>query len=305
MTNYNQKKSLSSFPIILSILSLLTISGCYYSRNFGSFYESQMEKVDSKYGSPYSQIIKTVEAPFYLVVYLYGGLGALMDSKNWDKNFPFWAGKKCFKKVNNNLYEVFDFNFKKSEQNLIKKESYQCLKERGLNSFMATFLLNDPQYKYEDGNSIALIITLSSYEEKINKNQVYDLLNVIAQKPLSEVLQVNQGKEPRYSNATYKTSDIMENEKLVCRTTQQSIRDLKAPNTPKDTDYLIQKNFQKLCYQADYNLLISASISFRVVPSKIKDMNQKIIDQKLEEMLNNFTLKDGTSLSRLLKIKEH
>ena len=32
--------------------------------------------------------IKTVEAPFYLIFYLYGGLGALLDNSTHDYNKP-------------------------------------------------------------------------------------------------------------------------------------------------------------------------------------------------------------------------
>lgn len=80
------KKNICRAFGILVFASLVT--SCTYSKNFGKFYSRQMKRVDGEHGKVAACTIKTVEAPLYLLLYLYGGLGSLLDSSTHKYNKP-------------------------------------------------------------------------------------------------------------------------------------------------------------------------------------------------------------------------
>lgn len=287
--------------LITLITILLILSSCGYNHNFRQFYKHKMSKVDENHKQPARFFIKTVEAPFYGFIYLYGGLGAILDFTRWKKNFSSPPENKCLKKINENSYKILGINFK-ANNDIILMDPIKCEEDKDVKTFFSSFGIIKPKYQVDEGNTLIAQIGIVEFQKNFNKKEIEEFINLSAKIQSFKVNEINKNKDPRFSNASYKTVGFYKNNSIICNAFSISIQDNKAPNVPKEVTHLMQRDFYKTCYFKDYNTVVGAAVSYRVTPEISKSLTQDQIIKKLNNFLENFSFDNGEFLNKKMEI---
>ena len=208
----------------------------------------------------------------------------------------------CFESFGGHI--VWNKNFSIKFDNKFKKARYPtCTKNKNLISFLLGISVNDKAIKREEGNSSVIEFNLTSFEEKLNSNQVNNTVNSFSNKYFLEVKSLSKNNA-RFSQRYSKTSGLIRQKGTVCRNVMTSVKDYKASNTPANQDYLLQNDFYKTCFLEDYNQIVVLSISYRITPDLEKRFWPQDFINKLNLFSQNVVMNDGKSLANLIKVNK-
>ncbi|MDA0901888.1 MAG: hypothetical protein O3B09_00560, partial [Proteobacteria bacterium] len=187
--------------------------------------------------------------------YLYGGLGAVLDVKNWKENFIPEPQDECSKRLDDKSYEILGIKLNlDGKVNLMGDAS--CVVGHETKAAILILGVHNDKYKYEKGNSAFVQASFVFYEPKVDEATIESVIGVLANKPVVELLEIQDSDHPRFSVIDYKADELVKDEHMVCKMVTGEVNDSEAINIPRGQDHLIQKDFYKSCYLKDHKLFV-------------------------------------------------
>jgi hypothetical protein len=176
----------------------------------------------------------------------------------------------------------------------------KCFAENDGKAVSMVFGITKDGYKREGGNTIVAQIFLLKYGKKLNDMEASNIVEIYSSKPAVEMMELKNRKDKRLIALSHKIGNLEKSDRSTCKTFFGEIKDLSAPNSPREIKYLIQKDFYKTCHLKESNLIFVAGISFRTDPKIAKKVTQRSVSEELNKILSRFDFGNGELLSNEL-----
>lgn len=215
-------------------------------------------------------------------------------------------GNSCFEAFggsilwNKYLTVKFDNKFKQLKQS----GSTSCTRNENFLSFSVGIDVLDEKVKREDGNSKIIYLILTSFTNKLNSNQIVDVVSSFSKKTFLEVSSLVGQDNSRFSGVYSKIGPLTEDKDKVCRIVVTSVKDFKAKNVQLGEKFLLQNDIHKTCFFKSYNQVVSVSVSYRIKPDLEMVFWPHDAIENLNLMLLNILMNNGKPLENLIKVNE-
>ena len=212
--------------------------------------------------------------------------------------------EKCFKNFGSHIFwnQYFTFKF---DNKFKQRTSLSCfMDEIGNKQFFINAVIIDENIKIKDGNSAGIMLSITNFENILNKNEIMDIISIITNKNINEYENIEKNNN-RFQKRYFKITDVFDSNNSTCRIMVGSIKDYEAINKPKNEEFLLQNDIYTICYLNDYNQLVYLGMSYRMIPQLEKSLWLQDAINNLSLFYHNISTKDGKKMSDILKIEEN
>jgi hypothetical protein len=191
----------------------------------------------------------------------------------------------------------------KFDNNFSQNNSPICLSNNNFSSTSFAVNILDSSIKWNEGNSVVINTTLTSFSKKLSPDEINDSIDHFSNKFLSEANNANKNNK-RFTLKHSKLSKFYNDKVKKCKTVTLSAKDYGAANLPPDQEYLLQNDVYKTCFLKNYNQVITLAISYRITQDKENTLWPEDPAYRINLMTKNIILNDGVSVYELIKFND-